>query len=106
MIQKLPKMSWWEPIYEFNDLETEWGKSLAPLAGLYQQKTEEELSTEVTFIGLDDSTWAATRAKRYCPAVELPFHTSLQAQMQTLLRQQGVEPGFVDYIGTKHRKLS
>src|SRR5579862_7091983 len=46
-----PKMSWWEPIYEFDDLEMEWSKSLAPWIAYIHEKTEVELSTEVTFIG-------------------------------------------------------
>jgi uncharacterized damage-inducible protein DinB len=29
-----------------------------------------------------------------------------RAQIQTILRQQGIEPDFVDYIGTRYRKLS
>jgi uncharacterized damage-inducible protein DinB len=98
-----PKMSWWDPIYEFDALETEWSKSLAPWIAYIREKTEEELSTEVTFIGFDGSIWAATPKDI---ALQLNYHSiHHRAQIQTILRQQGLEPDFVDYIGTKYRKL-
>jgi uncharacterized damage-inducible protein DinB len=97
------QMSWWEPIYTFHDLEAEWGKSLAPWLAYIEEHTEEELSTEVTFIGLDGSAWAATPKDI---ALQLNYHSiHHRAQIQTLLRQQGIEPDFVDYIGTRYRKL-
>jgi len=98
-----PAMSWWEPVYKFDDLEAEWSASLAPWITYIRQKTEEELSAEVTFIGFDGSVWAATPKDI---ALQLNYHSiHHRAQIQTILRQQGVEPEFVDYIGTKYRKI-
>jgi len=98
------QMSWWDPVYDFNKLDEEWTKSLTPWIRYLTEKTDEELSTEITFIGYDDSIWAATPIDI---ALQLNYHSiHHRAQIQTLIRQQGIEPDFVDYIGTKYRKLS
>jgi uncharacterized damage-inducible protein DinB len=99
-----PQLSWWEPVYQFDELETEWTKSLTPWLEYIAKKTEEELSTEVSFIGFDKALWAATPKDI---ALQLNYHSiHHRAQIQTIIRQQGIEPDFVDYIGTKYRKLS
>lgn len=98
------KMSWREPVYDFNKLETEWTKSIQLWLDYLDTKTDEELATEITFIGYDGSLWAATPKDI---ALQLNYHSiHHRAQIQTLIRQQGVEPDFVDYIGTKYRKLN
>jgi len=98
------KLSWWEPIYDFDKLAGEWTKSLNPWLKYITQKTEEELSSEITFVGFDNVKWAVTPKDI---ALQLNYHSiHHRAQIQTILRQQGIEPDFVDYIGTKYRKLS
>lgn len=98
------KMNWWEPVYDFDQLEEEWTKSLDLWIAYISGKTDEELSTEVTFIGYDDGLWAATPKDI---ALQLNYHSiHHRAQIQTIIRQQGIEPDFVDYIGTRYRKLS
>lgn len=97
-------MSWWDPVYDFEKLNEEWGKSLALWISYITSKTDEELSTETTFIGFDGATWAATPKDI---ALQLNYHSiHHRAQMQTIIRQQGIEPDFVDYIGTKYRRIS
>lgn len=101
---KAREMSWWDPVYEFENLESEWTKSLIPWINYIQLRTDDELSTEVTFIGFDDGAWAASPKDI---ALQLNYHSiHHRAQIQTIIRQQGFEPDFVDYIGTKYRKLS
>lgn len=98
-----PQMSWWEPVYQLDELALEWDKSLEPWLNYINEKTGEQLETEVTFIGLDGAEWAATPQDI---ALQLNYHSiHHRAQMQTIIRQQGIEPDFVDYIGTKYRKL-
>jgi uncharacterized damage-inducible protein DinB len=97
-------MSWWEPVYEENQLEKEWTKSLNPWLDYLTALSEEELNTEVSFVGFDNGTWAATPKDI---ALQLNYHSiHHRAQIQTILRKQGIEPDFVDYIGTKYRKIS
>lgn len=97
-------MSWWDPVYDYEKLYEEWRKSLDLWISYIASKTDEELSTETTFIGFDGGTWAATPKDI---ALQLNYHSiHHRAQIQTIIREQGIEPDFVDYIGTKYRKLS
>jgi len=58
---------------------------------------------EVEFTGYDGGRWAA---RLIDIALQLNYHSiHHRAQMQVLIRQQGLEPDFIDYIGTKYRKL-
>jgi uncharacterized damage-inducible protein DinB len=99
-----PQMSWWDPVYEFAKLESAWTSSLNKWLEYVKLKTEEELNTEVVFIGFDGAHWAATPKDI---ALQLNYHSiHHRAQIQTIIREQGLEPDFVDYIGTKYRKLS
>ena len=100
---KTPDMSWWDPVYAEEDLEREWTKSLNLWLDFLNSKTEEEIDTEETFIGYDGGAWAATPKDI---ALQLNYHSiHHRAQIQTIIRKQGLEPDFVDYIGTKYRKL-
>ena len=100
---KSPKMSWWEPVYELGQLESEWDASLKLWLDFLNSKTDKELATEVTFVGFDGGIWAATPLDI---ALQLNYHSiHHRAQIQTIIRSQGFEPDFVDYIGTKYRKL-
>lgn len=97
-------LSWWDPVFDMEELESEWTKSLNPWLDYISKKTEEELSTEVVFVGLDNARWAASPKDI---ALQLNYHSiHHRAQIQTIIRQQGIEPDFVDYIGTRYRKLS
>ena len=98
------EMSWWDPEYPFEHLEEEWKKSLEIWIIYIQLLTEEQLNTEISFTGFDGGMWAATPLDI---ALQLNYHSiHHRAQIQTLIRDQGLEPDFVDYIGTKYRKIS
>jgi uncharacterized damage-inducible protein DinB len=98
------KMDWWTPEYALEDLDREWRKSLEPWLEYIAKRSDAELATEVTFIGFDGGTFAATPKDI---ALQLNYHSiHHRAQIQLILRQQDVKPDFVDYIGTKYRKLS
>lgn len=97
------EMSWWDPLYSLQDLEEQWQKSLSQWVDFLSAQTEELLQKEVFFIGFDGTVWAATPADI---ALQLNYHSiHHRAQIQTLLRQQGIEPDFVDYIATKYRRI-
>lgn len=99
-----PKRDWWEPVYALDELESEWRKSLQVWLDFIGSKSEEELFAEVKFIGYDGGHWAC---KLKDIALQLNYHSiHHRAQMQLLIRQQGLEPDFVDYIGTVYRKIS
>jgi uncharacterized damage-inducible protein DinB len=99
-----PQMSWWEPVYALEELEHEWDKSLKLWIDYISARTDEGLSAEVQFTGFDGGLWAASPKDI---ALQLNYHSiHHRAQVQTLIRQQGIEPDFVDYIGTKYRKIN
>lgn len=98
-----PMMDWWEPVYDFEFLEEEWNKSLQKWIDFIESKTENEIFAQTNFIGYDGGIWTAE-----CKdiALQLNYHSiHHRAQMQTIIRQQGLEPDFIDYIGMKYRKL-
>ena len=99
-----PKMDWWKPEYVLEELETKWNESLYNWIQFLQQQSEEELDEEKKFVGFDGAVWAAPLKDI---ALQLNYHSiHHRAQIQTLIRQQGLEPDFVDYIGTKYKRLS
>ena len=96
-------MSWWEPVYDFQQLEPEWNKSTRAWITFLEGITDEALNLEVEFTGADGSRWAATPLDI---ALQLNYHSiHHRAQIQMLIRQQGIEPDFVDYIGTRYRRI-
>ncbi len=102
--ERANEMSWWEPLYSLDQLEEEWEKSLNPWLDFIDSRTDKDLETEREFLGFDGGDWAATPRDI---ALQLNFHSiHHRAQIQAIIRAQGIEPDFVDYIGTKARKLS
>jgi uncharacterized damage-inducible protein DinB len=96
-------MSWWEPVYEFDQLETIWKESVHAWINFLQGKSDEELYSEIEFTGYDGGRWAA---RLIDIILQLNYHSiHHRAQMQVLIRQQGLEPDFIDYIGTKYHKV-
>ena len=97
------EMDWWEPLYKCENLKTELVKSNKKWIGFLKSKDEESLSTEVKFIGHDGGQWAA---KLKDIALQLIYHSfHHRAQIQTMIRNEGIEPEFIDYIGDKYRKI-
>jgi len=98
-----PQMSWWDPVYELEELEERWSQSVSLWISLLEGKTEEEVFEIVRFIGYDGGHW---EAKLSDIALQLNYHSiHHRAQMQTIIRQQGLEPDFLDYIGTVYHKI-
>lgn len=102
--KRAAEMNWWFPLYSIDEFEPEWNKSIQPWFDLIRSQSDEELSTERVFIGMDGGDWAASPRDI---ALQLNFHSiHHRAQIQPIIRAQGFEPDFVDYIGTKARKLN
>ena len=99
-----PNLDWWEPAYDLNKLEKEWGKSVHGWISFLEGKTENEVFDEKKFIGYDGNEWTAQLKDI---ALQLNYHSiHHRAQIQTIIRQQGLKPDFIDYIGTRYKKLS
>jgi uncharacterized damage-inducible protein DinB len=99
-----PKLDWWEPVYALEELELKWNESLQRWIDLLNPISEEELFSEKKFVGYDGAHWSVPLKDI---ALQLNYHSiHHRAQIQTIIRKQGLEPDFVDYIGTKYRKLT
>jgi uncharacterized damage-inducible protein DinB len=105
-IEKWPgyeDMDWWKPEYQLDEVETKWDECVKRWLDFIDSKTEEGLFEEVEFIGFDGGNFAVVIKDI---ALQLNYHAiQHRSQIQYLIRQQGVAPDFVDYIGTKYRKL-
>jgi uncharacterized damage-inducible protein DinB len=95
---------WWLPVYEVSQLEEKWSQCLQRWYDFIDGKSEEELMAPVEYSGYDGGRWQV-------PLKDIPLQLNYhsihhRAQIQTLIRRQGLTPDFVDYIGTKYRKIS
>lgn len=100
---EVAQKSWWKPFYSLDDLDKEWDKSLETWLSFLGSKTEEDMFKEVEFSGFDGEKW---KAKLKDIALQLNYHSiHHRAQIQYLIRKQGIEPEFVDYIGTVYQKI-
>jgi uncharacterized damage-inducible protein DinB len=99
-----PDLDWWEPAYSLDEIENKWYESVNAWINYLESKTEDEMNKQMKFVGYDGGNWSATLKDI---ALQLNYHSiHHRAQIQTIIRQQGIEPDFVDYIGTKYTKLS
>lgn len=97
------EMSWWDPLYQYEDLQSKWDDSFEKWISFLEKKSDSGLKEYVRFIGFDGGYYEA----RYEDiALQLNYHSiHHRAQMQTIIRRQGLEPDFLDYIGTVYRKI-
>jgi uncharacterized damage-inducible protein DinB len=101
---KDPGLDWWEPVHEMENLEREWEKSISAWLALLNDRSEDALFEDVKWIGYDGGHWTVALKDI---ALQLNYHSiHHRAQIQTMIRAQGLEPDFVDYIGTVYRKIS
>ena len=104
MYPEAPQLDWWEPVYPVEEIENKWNESFQDWINFIYGKTEIELDVQMKFIGFDGGHWSASLKDI---ALQLNYHSiHHRAQIQTLIRQQGLEPDFIEYIGTKYKKLS
>lgn len=94
---------WFGPPFPLEVLEDEWARSVAAWIAYLESKTEADVQAVVQWEGYDGARWEA----QLCDiALQLNFHSiHHRAQIQTLVRAQGLEPEFLDYIGTRYRRL-
>ncbi len=97
------KREWFGPAFPLDTILQEWTRSVNAWTAYLQSLPAEAIEAEVIYQGLDDARWTA---KLSDIALQLNFHgVHHRAQIQTLFRQQGLKPDFIDYIGNKYRRL-
>jgi uncharacterized damage-inducible protein DinB len=98
-----PDTSWWQPVYTLDQLESEWSKSLSQWLDFLQSKSEDELFQEIKVV-MDNGKHRAWLLKDI--ALQLNFHSiHHRANIQSIIRAQGLQPEFLDYIGTVVRRV-
>ena len=98
-----PDLDWWLPVYDLDNLKDEWNKCFNSWIEFLKSKTEEQLLEDVKFIGYDGSFFIAPLKDI---VLQLNYHSiHHRAQMQIIIRQQGLEPDFIDYIGTIYKRI-
>ncbi|HEY3252187.1 MAG TPA: DinB family protein [Ignavibacteria bacterium] len=96
-------LEWWNPVYPFERLESEWQRSLEIWLDYLAGMTDEGLSGEIIINNFDGASWAV---KPQDIAIQLNYHSiHHRAQIQYLIRKQGVKPDFLDYIRGRFRKI-
>lgn len=94
---------WFGPPFPYEQLETEWTRSLNAWLTFLEGKTEAEIDAPVRFEGQDGAQY---EVKLSDLALQLNFHgVHHRAQIQTLVRQQGLKPDFLDYIAGRYKKV-
>lgn len=96
-------LDWWEPEIPVSELASAIQRSSDAWIAHIQSCAETELETEVRFIGYDGAHWGA---KLQDIALQLSFHSfHHRAQVQMLLKAEGHQPAFIDYIGDKYYRI-
>lgn len=97
------EMDWWLPTYPITDLAAQFERSSQAWIDYLSACTEAQIEGEVSFRGRDDAEW---RSPLKDIALQLIFHSfHHRAQVQMLLREEGITPEFIDYIGSKYYRV-
>lgn len=96
-------LDWWLPAYPLGELETRLDESNKEWLAFLESKSENAIGEEVRWIG---DNGAGMAAKLQDVALQLIFHSfHHRAQIQKMIRAQGIEPKFIDYIGARFHRL-
>jgi uncharacterized damage-inducible protein DinB len=97
------QLNWWNPVYPLEGLEAEWQKCFQLWIDYLNGKTDEEIGREINLINFEGGSWAV---KLQDIALQLNYHSiHHRAQIQYLIRKQGLKPAYIEYIGDKYRKI-
>lgn len=92
------QLSWWDPLYPLSQVEPRWNDSYRMWVSFLEDQSEDALQKEIRFV---NSLGMRCGAKVVDIALQLNYHSiHHRAQIQTVIRKQGLEPDFIDYIAT------
>jgi uncharacterized damage-inducible protein DinB len=92
---------WFGPSYALEELSARWGRSLAAWIDFLQKLPEERLGERVHYTATDGKPYWSLLIDI---ALQLNYHSiHHRAQVSLLLRKQGIEPPFIDYVGYTRR---
>jgi len=99
---EVSKLDWWEPVYDVQGLKEHFSESTNQWIQFLSEKTEEDIEEVIQYFGYDGTVW---ESRLRDIALQLTFHSyHHRAQIQMMIRAQGVNPKFIDYIAFKQKK--
>lgn len=97
------QLDWWLPAYTLEGIKAYFESSTQAWVDYLSGLSEAEILSDISFRGRDDAEW---RAPLKDIALQLIFHSfHHRAQIQMLLREEGIAPEFIDYIGSKYYRV-
>ena len=97
------QMLWFAPFFALDKLADEWERSLTRWLNFLEQLPDAELEREITYRAADGRAYSS-RLREI--ALQLNYHSiHHRAQISLLIRKQGIEPPFIDYIGVSRKRL-
>lgn len=96
-------LMWFAPPYALDKLADEWQRSLTGWLNFLEQLSDAELEREIAYRAADGKEYSS-RLREI--ALQLNYHSiHHRAQISLLVRKQGIEPPFIDYIGVTRQQL-
>jgi len=96
-------LEWWHPVYPLERLENEWQKCLQLWLDYLNDKSDEDINTEVILNNFSGGNWTV---KPLDIALQLNYHSiHHRGQIQYIIHKQGLKPGYIEYIDDKYRKV-
>jgi uncharacterized damage-inducible protein DinB len=95
-IAKEKEYNWFNPVFNKDELESKWNESICKWLTLLENLNEEDLEREIIITAKDNFRIGA---KIKDIVIQLNNHSiHHRAQIATLLRQQNIQPPFLEYI--------
>jgi uncharacterized damage-inducible protein DinB len=96
--------SWFDPLYSIDELEKEWVKCINKWIVFIRKLSEEELEKEIIFERPADGKKIGVKILDI--ALQLNYHSiHHRAQINLIIRRQGIDPPVTDYIFTVLKEL-
>ena len=88
---------WFEAPYKLDELESRWSEVLKSWIDYLNALTEDEFNSEIKFTSSEGKKLGALLKDI---TLQINYHQiHHRAQICTMLRKQGIEPPFIEYIG-------
>lgn len=99
-----PDLDWWDPQYPLEQLKEKLQHSTEDWMVFLEGLDESAINKQWKFIGYDSAAWEASLRDIALQLIYHSFHH--RAQIQVMIRDQGGQPDFIDFIGTKYTRLA
>jgi uncharacterized damage-inducible protein DinB len=97
-------LTWFNPIFPLHQLESKWKESLDKWIGLIEDKNDSEIENNIEFNRVSDGKKLAVKIRDI--VLQLNYHSiHHRAQINRIIRQQGLTPPATDYIFTALKEV-